>query len=43
MQLTADRKEYLQGLTKTIRRHIVRMTHHPGSGHPGIYKKQSLR
>lgn len=35
MQLESNRKEYLQELTKTIRRHIVKMTHHAGSGHPG--------
>jgi len=35
MTIASDRKEYLEGLTKTIRQHIVRMTHHAGSGHPG--------
>ncbi|MFC7395243.1 transketolase [Scopulibacillus cellulosilyticus] len=35
MAITAKKKEELENLTKKIRRHIVKMTHHAGSGHPG--------
>lgn len=33
--LSKEKIEFYQNLTKRIRRHIVRMTHHAGSGHPG--------
>lgn len=35
MALTEEKKKELQVLAKRIRRHIIRMTHHAGSGHPG--------
>lgn len=35
MTLTVEKTTYLKGLTKKIRRHIVKMVHHAGSGHPG--------
>lgn len=35
MAITEEKKKELQVLAKRIRRHIIRMTHHAGSGHPG--------
>ncbi|RAL26203.1 transketolase [Thermoflavimicrobium daqui] len=35
MALSESKLAYYQELAKTIRQHIVRMTHHAGSGHPG--------
>lgn len=35
MSLSSERKQYLSDLAKRVRRHIVKMTHHAGSGHPG--------
>lgn len=35
MSFTAEKLTRYTELSKRIRRHIVRMTHHAGSGHPG--------
>lgn len=35
MSLSNERKSFLEQLAKKVRRHIVEMTHHAGSGHPG--------
>ncbi|MEW9669429.1 transketolase [Ammoniphilus sp. 3BR4] len=35
MAFTADKLEQYQEITKKIRRYIVKMTNHAGSGHPG--------